>query len=423
MPRLTRTLLAALVCLATAGLGGCTSDPAPRDAAVLTGALRTAQDPVPDSSTEPGQTSEGIEGELVQPYPEGFSPRAVVSNVRRWSVVPGVTYRRWRQVDARGPVRAHLLRADLGAAGVSLDYQSMPYVQERDRLTDLLRLDGRAAVAGVNGGFFDIADTGAPLGVGEDRQRGFLHASLMTWNNAFYLDHKGVPRIGRLEVAARIDQLPQHVLTNVNSPRVREGSIGLYTPEWGTTSGYSITDGQRRNVRMVVIQDGRVVVNRTTLTAGQQITGTVLVGRGPGASALSEMPVGSSASTTWTLPRVGRMAISGERVLLRDGKRLVEDDRELHPRTAVGIDRDTGKVLLLVVDGRQDNSRGYTLVELARLMRSLGAEDALNLDGGGSSTLVARDEDGDRRVLNSPSDGSQRSVADGIGVHYSKPAG
>ena len=100
---------------------------------------------------------------------------------------------------------------------------------------------------------------------------------------------------------------------------------------------------------------------------------------------------------------------------------MVADDRELHPRTAVGIDRDKGRILLLVVDGRSSRSRGYTLVEEARLMRQLGAEDAINFDGGGSSTMVAPGPRGRRTVLNAPSDGAQRSVADALGVRYKRP--
>ena len=72
----------------------------------------------------------------------------------------------------------------------------------------------------------------------------------------------------------------------------------------------------------------------------------------------------------------------------------------MHPRTAVGIDNDTGEVLLLVIDGRQSVSRGYTMLELANLMVDLGADEALNLDGGGSSTMVARGGKGRNRVVN-----------------------
>ena len=61
----------------------------------------------------------------------------------------------------------------------------------------------------------------------------------------------------------------------------------------------------------------------------------------------------------------------------------------MHPRTAVGVDRDTKELIILVVDGRQTFSRGYTMVELGRMMLRLGAEDALNFDGGGSTALAA----------------------------------
>ena len=135
------------------------------------------------------------------------------------------------------------------------------------------------------------------------------------------------------------------------------------------------------------------------------------------------MRVGSLASVHWSLEGDPAMAISGEKILLQDGRRKVENDSELHPRTAVGIDRDTGKVLLLAIDGRQSFSRGYTLVELAKMMKSLGAEDALNLDGGGSTTMVGAGRGGQVKVLNSPSDGSLRHIPDGLAVIYEKPKG
>ena len=396
----------------------CTGDPETEAGAVLAGSAGSVG---ADRSRPPGQTSEGITGPTAEPLPEGLQPRPRITKERSWRLARGIGYRRWDQTDRRGKVRLHLLRVDPSAPGVSIDRAARAHVPERGPLTRLLGRD--RAIAGVNGGFFDIYDTGAPLGVGVDRQAGFLHASLLTWNNAFYLTRDGVPRIGRRLLEAQVEQFPQMEITNVNSPRVRHASIGIYSPAWGRTSGYSITDGQRRNVRMVVIQDGRVVSNRTTLEAGKQIEGTVLVGRGPGADELEQLVVGSLASVRWSLEGDPAVAVSGERILLSRGRLTVRDDAQLHPRTAVGIDRDTGRVLLLVVDGRQRFSRGFTLVELARTMRSLGAESALNLDGGGSTTMVGADREGVVRVLNSPSDGQQRLIPDGLGVSYEKPAG
>ena len=80
----------------------------------------------------------------------------------------------------------------------------------------------------------------------------------------------------------------------------------------------------------------------------------------------------------------------------------------IHPRTAIGF-KDGGRTLLLVTaDGRQDPVLGVSLRRLARFMADLGAETALNLDGGGSTTMVARPLGEDKvTVRNSPSDGSR----------------
>ena len=86
-----------------------------------------------------------------------------------------------------------------------------------------------------------------------------------------------------------------------------------------------------------------------------------------------------------------------------------------HPRTAAGVSADGRTLWLVVVDGRQPGySVGMTLPELGDLMIELGADDALNLDGGGSSAFVARDSTGEM-VLNKPSDGAFRPVSNHLG--------
>lgn len=82
-----------------------------------------------------------------------------------------------------------------------------------------------------------------------------------------------------------------------------------------------------------------------------------------------------------------------------------------HPRTAVGLSADERQLLLVVADGRRDGVPGVTLPELAALMVEVGACTALNLDGGGSSALWLRD-----RIVNQPSDGVERRVANHLGV-------
>jgi len=104
-------------------------------------------------------------------------------------------------------------------------------------------------------------------------------------------------------------------------------------------------------------------------------------------------------------------AIGGAPLLLLDGALTGQCNSGCgrQPRTGVGVTA-SGKILLVVVDGRQAKwSLGPTMDEFARIMRDLGAVSALNLDGGGSSTMVVRGE-----VVNRPSDGHERSISSAL---------
>lgn len=99
------------------------------------------------------------------------------------------------------------------------------------------------------------------------------------------------------------------------------------------------------------------------------------------------------------------MMLSGPLLMLNNEKEVLDSvpfNKLRHPRTAVGV-KPNGNVLLLTVDGRQGNSAGMSLFELAKIMQWLGCSSAINLDGGGSTTLWAKDY-GDNGVVNHPSD-------------------
>ena len=123
-----------------------------------------------------------------------------------------------------------------------------------------------------------------------------------------------------------------------------------------------------------------------------------------------------------------REAVGGRPVLVRDSALMSNLDSAggvafasaRHPRTAAGIAQNGTRLILAVVDGRQaPYSDGMSLRELANLMLALGARDALNLDGGGSSTFVFADPSlyGTRRIANKPSDaGGERTVGDALAI-------
>jgi hypothetical protein len=104
-------------------------------------------------------------------------------------------------------------------------------------------------------------------------------------------------------------------------------------------------------------------------------------------------------------PTRARWAVSGFRGILGDGAILPEPSEVRHPRTALGLSADGNRMTWLVVDGRQPGySEGVSEHELAQLMIEAGCDDALNLDGGGSSVMLLRDQSGTLSAANRPSD-------------------
>ncbi|GCD91417.1 phosphodiester glycosidase family protein [Nocardioides sp. LS1] len=367
----------------------------------------------------PTTSSGGGLGTPVVPLPSFLRASTTSTDPTGWQVAPGVTYTKWVQTNARGPMRVHLLAVSWETPGVRIDYAKKGSVRSTAPVPDILKVD--RAVGGVNGDFYDIGHTGAPLGLGRDRESGLVHGRTSGWNASFYFDAQGVPQVGQLPMVAELTDHPDMKVTNFNSPFVYPDGIGIYTRAWGRTDGYAVTRGQTTGVRMVLVRDGRVVATKKKLPHDTAINGLLLIGRGHGAQQLGHLQKGQKVAASWHLEGHPQMAISGNHVLIGEGVDVALDDQYKAPRTAIGIDRDTHEVLIVAVDGRKKSSRGATMVELADLMQSLGADEALNLDGGGSTTMVARKPDGTTPVVNVPSDGFLRWVSNAVEVTYTKP--
>lgn len=138
--------------------------------------------------------------------------------------------------------------------------------------------------------------------------------------------------------------------------------------------------------------------------------------------------ISSGNAAAFNDPSIGAAnALSGDRMLALGRQPLADLPDDIPaPRTAIGLDLGGNRLILMVVDGRQPlYSLGVTLRELAELMLFYGADSAMNLDGGGSTTLVIQDASGAARVLNSPIDnqiaGRERPVGNHLGVFVSQP--
>lgn len=130
---------------------------------------------------------------------------------------------------------------------------------------------------------------------------------------------------------------------------------------------------------------------------------------------------------------IGRVhnAISGNTMLVVQGKPVISGDVAAiqagspQPRTALALDKSGRRLIIIVVDGRQPNySQGATLPELAEIIIAHGGHFGMNMDGGGSSTLVSEAKSGLPDILNTPIDhgipGWQRPVGNHLGIYASQ---
>lgn len=339
-------------------------------------------------------------------------------------VAPGVTlssFDWYEPGDVGGWVRGDALTVDL-AAGTTVDYLYPGQVAKAEPLST--QAGRQRAVAAVNGDFFDINNSDAPLGVGI--QQGELIKSPETGRErSVGVDAHGVGRVMEIffEGTVTLPDTRQVRLTQLNAAHVEPGGIGVFNPLWG---GYTRTQaalGADRVTEVVVRGD---VVTETRPAPGADpipVDGYALIGREAGADALAALRPGDRISVAYSTrgPDAVAAAIGGNQLLISDG-RVVAPEDPLHPRTAVGFSVDGKKMYLLTVDGRQAYQLGLNLRDLAAVLLEMGAHNALNLDGGGSSTLVAREPGRDDvRVENTPSDGSERPVPNGLALYA--PAG
>nr|WP_246422134.1 phosphodiester glycosidase family protein [Nocardiopsis mwathae] len=147
---------------------------------------------------------------------------------------------------------------------------------------------------------------------------------------------------------------------------------------------------------------------------------TVLVGVDAAADRLEEVGVGDAVAVGYGLTADGvrpHTAIGGRHVLLRGGRVTAPaGDTSRHPRTAIGFSADGRRMFLATADGRTAGTPGVTLRDMAGRLLRAGATDALELDGGGSSTLLAREPGAAAPTVWNRTGGLFRAVPNGLVV-------
>ncbi len=374
--------------------------------------------------------------------PGWLSSEAVDEQAWRVPVAPGVDLLAVRRLDGGGWLDLFALLVDLSEPGVELDALTPPALTSREPVSQLARAAG--AVGAVNGDFFYSGTTGAPVGLVVQGSRivkgpgpearpslaivatpAGLRAAVGTWQ----LQAQGLTETGAIP------------LTGWNEPAPRPGDIVVYDERWGSAplplGRYDASEVAHARLKSADGSDPWVVmaVGRGSPPPPGPAE-RVLLGWRQGARQLEQalfvgqkLVVEAHLRPSGAVPP-GRVvaSVSGGSWLVRQGAPVVSDGAPgaptvPHPRTAAGVDATGTRVLLVVADGRRPESRGLTAEELAGWMVRLGAYDALNLDGGGSATLVAALGGPEPQVVNRPSGILERPVPVAIGVFYRPPGG
>jgi hypothetical protein len=292
-----------------------------------------------------------------------------------------------------------------------------------DRLSNIV-MDNSAA-AGINGTFFSNA--GNPLGAIMIDQE--LISSSIHDRTAFFLDEKNRPYIDNVFVAGQVKTAKgaSWEITGINQIR-GEDDVILYTSAWGEQ-----TQTNRHGIEISAVNAAITAVSPKNSKIPED--GYVLSLNGVATPSASSLTTGDTITLDLrvvpynTSPNKIMHMLSGGPRLVKNGMLYVSKYEERFrsdiakgraARTSIGIDKN-GALLLVAVDGPlrgkarkaagARKSLGATLEELSNLMLRLGAIEAMNLDGGSSTTMVARGE-----VINNPSNGYERQVSSALVV-------
>ncbi|MGH7469699.1 MAG: phosphodiester glycosidase family protein [Longimicrobiales bacterium] len=312
-----------------------------------------------------------------------------------------------------GPWAIHVLQVDRRCRPLWQARTSGPPITNRATTTAL----SFNALAAVNADFFALPQgtpvgahvTGSEVLVGPaERRVALLVAGNRSWIDSTRLD----ARIAGSRTSASLAQV------NRPRPASEPAAVRLFTHWFGARAP---ADSMVLSVRVRLLARGRGVVELID-SVGNSIwldtTHVVIHFPRKTTVALADTLRWSAALRSSSMTQAAQEAVGGFPWLLRNGQQVLgaqpgvppDFGERRHPRTAIGFTRD-GSALLVVVDGRRPRySDGMTLPELTDLLVRLGAVDALNLDGGGSSSLAIRG-----RVRNSPSDSAgERAVGNAL---------
>lgn len=361
-------------------------------------------------------------------------------DVKSQNIAPGTTLRQITRFTEEGWLNINVLTVNMSNPHISVD--SLIPSPEMDKLTTVRNLAASSgAVAAVNASFFNYTGSAKGSVIGPMIKNG----QVVSANSFFNYNHQQMASLSidyANQVLMSIFKTDVFLLLpdgnkirasqfNKASPNKYE-DITIYTSLWSKMSpGSSET---YPDITEIVVSNGIVSDIRTGQSSVEiPDDGFVIVSRGKQANTLLSLyktgsPAGYEVIASPDLTNL-KMSVTGSSIILENGN-IVETyshndpsiNSRRHPRTLAGTTKDGKTLILVTVDGRQNASIGVTLKEAAQLMLELGSYNAINLDGGGSATMAARELASENiGLINKPSDGTARAVANAIGIFSNAP--
>lgn len=382
-------------------------------------------DPSAEPSTEPS----------AEPSAEPPTPAALISEQSTTKIAHGTDLTVGSGTNASGGLLQERILTHTpgsGSAAMVAYGSSLRGLSTAKYVSNWLIQNGYDPVAGTNGDFF-MTDTGIPIGIVVTD--GVLRTSDRD-QYALGMLADGTSFIGKpsLDITVAGSSETMIAIDYVNKTIQNYGTY-LMTSDYSATSRTSVNT---LYIRLTGAQDALRIGGTLTATVAEifyssepvefaageiYLAATVENGNDARLSALQlDETVTISVVTPDPVWTEARYAVGGGALLVKDGEVLPDLETTRHPRTAVGV-REDGALILYTVDGRRSGwSVGMGLDDLAKRMRELGCVAALNLDGGGSTAMVAAWPGYDSvDAVNRPSDGQLRAGANYIFIVNTAP--
>lgn len=340
----------------------------------------------------------------------------------------GITHDNIQKFTSVGWWNINVIRVDLRDGYTDIDtIFSKEGVSNKETVSELVKSSN--AIAAINGDFFWKTNNNYPLGAMMSNGQIISTPDYVPNEKAvFSITNNKIPFISYWQASINIKTASGESIKvlSKNKDNALYGDVCMYDSNWSKkTLGNSIFP----DMAEIIVTNGIV----TGIRVGQEPTdmpkdGYILVGRNQAKDILlNNFRVGDRVTVEeFSIPDFEEIksAVGGGAILVKDGQvqAFSHNITGEHPRTAIGINKDRTEVIMVTVDGRHSSFKGVSQDRLARIMIELGAYEALNLDGGGSTTMVISPQNTEKPiVVNYPSDGGQRKVVNGIGAFSNAP--